>query len=105
MTVEYALLLVVITGAVAGVLGLGLDVSFERAKCVLEAAMNGGSCDGDSVSNPVPTTAEPGPEQTGAPPTQAPLPGGPTPPCESTSPTTSGPEPSASGCPTSSEAD
>src|SRR5205823_6584181 len=96
MSVEYALMLVVITGAVVGVLGLGLNVPFDKAKCAIGTALNGGSCDGGTV--PVPTTSEPGPDPTGGP-TQ-PIPGGATPPCDSTS-STSGTSTTASSTETS----
>jgi hypothetical protein len=87
MSVEYALLLVVISGAMVGLLGFGLDVPFEKAKCAFEAALNGGSCDGGTVPGPTPTTSEPGPHPTGAPTTQTPIPADSTPACDSTSST------------------
>lgn len=113
MSVEYALMLVVITGAVVGVLGLGLNVPFDKAKCAIASALNGGSCDGGAVSVPVPTTSEPGPDPTGGP-TTRPIPRSTTPPCDSTSSAsdtstttsateTSGSDASASGCPTSTD--
>jgi hypothetical protein len=86
MSVEYALMLVVITGAVAGLLRLGLNVPFEKAMCAIQAALSGGSCDG-TVLTPAPTTSEPGPDPTGAPTTQAPMDADSTPPCDSTSST------------------
>jgi len=83
MSVEYALMLVVISGAVVGLLGFGLDVPFEKAKCAIETALNGGACDAGTVRTPTPTTSEPGPDPTGAPTTQAPIPAGSPFPCAS----------------------
>src|SRR4051812_2546510 len=87
MSVEYALMLVVVTGAVVGVLGLGLNVGFDKARCVIGAALNGGSCDGGAVSGPVPTTSDPGPGPTGGPTSHGPLPGDSTPPCDASATT------------------
>jgi Flp pilus assembly pilin Flp len=108
MSVEYALLLVVITGAVAGVLGLGVTDWFKQAGCAMQAATNGNSCDGGL---PAPTGPPAGPGPTGGPATQPPS-GIPALPCDSTSSTsstsgasaaesqaeTSGSNPSASDC-------
>ena len=111
MSVEYALMLVVVTGAVVGVLGLGLNVGFDKARCAIGAALNGGSCDESAGSSPVPTSSDPGPDPTGGP-TSQPIPGGVTPPCDSASSTsgtsateTSGSDASASDCPTSTATD
>jgi Flp pilus assembly pilin Flp len=105
MSVEYALLLVVITGAVIGMLSLDVTKLFKTAECAIEAALNGGSCDGGTVLPPDPTTPELGPAPTGAPTTQPPITADPSPSCEPTSSQTrttptSGSDGSASDCPT-----
>jgi hypothetical protein len=90
MSVEYALMLVVITGAVAGVLGLGATRMFQPAECALASAM-GTPCgaDGSGSSDPLGGLPDPGPT---AGPTQAPvIASNPTPSC---SPTSSAADPS-----------
>jgi hypothetical protein len=104
MSVEYALMLVVISGAVVGLLGFGLDVPFEKAKCAIETALNGGSCDAGTLQIPSPPTPGPRPGPTGAPTTQIPIPADSAPACDSASSTSSTSSTSdASDCPTTSE--
>jgi len=117
MSVEYALMLVVITGAVAGVLGLGVSGSFKTAECAIQSAITGQAC-GTSTGTPAGTGTPGGTDQpggagpTGEPTTQAPLPADPSASCDTTMSTsgtatatsqtgTSGSDSSPSECPTS----
>jgi Flp pilus assembly pilin Flp len=117
MSVEYALMLVVITGAIAGVLGLGVTGSFKTAQCALQSAITDQGC-GTGTGAPADTGTPSGVGQpagtgpTGEPTTGAPLPADPPSWCETTSSTsgtatttaqteTSDSDTSASGCPTS----
>jgi Flp pilus assembly pilin Flp len=109
MSVEYALMLVVITGAIAGLLGLGVTDSFKTTQCAIQSAITGQAC-GSGTGTPVGTgtpagTGTPGGIQqpggtgpTGVPTTEAPLPVDPSPSCTTTASHT---EPS--DCPTSTD--
>src|SRR3954454_8386860 len=98
MSVEYALMLVLVSGMLLTGLGAVVKINLDHFLCEFKAALSGSSCDDTDNTDP-PTSPGPGP--TDPPPVAAPSPAEPTPTCDPTTtsdPSASPPDPSATDC-------